>query len=148
TPRDAEKAEGEAGGRRLRLKDVPPREAAAGLVDGSPVRRAEAPGDQHEQSEEDEHADADADPRSLRRLTHPLQVRHQVADRLVVLALVERAWRDLLEAGEAMRRLGRIVLVLDLDEAGAPLPLQLPERVRHCDVGEGEVVPAGRPRVV
>src|SRR6188768_2979200 len=94
--------------RRLRLKDAPPREAAAGLVDGSPVRRVEAPGDQDDQAEEHEHANADANARSLRRLAHPLQVRDQVADRLIVLALVERAWRDLLEAGEAMRRLGRI----------------------------------------
>src|SRR6476646_10534429 len=93
-----ERRKAKRAGRRLRLKDVPPREAAAGLVDGSPVRRAEAPGDQHEQAEEDEHADADANARSLRRLAHPLQVGDEVADRLIVLALVERARRDLIEA--------------------------------------------------
>ncbi len=46
---------------------------------------------------------------------------------------------------EAMLDLRRVVRVLLLDELGRALALQLPQHVRHADVGEGQVVPAGRP---
>ena len=74
--------------------------AKVGLGDVLPVGGIEPPGEHDQQAQEQQHADADADPRALRRLAHPLQVGHQVADGFLVFEFVQRARRHLLEALE------------------------------------------------
>ncbi len=79
----------------------------------------------------------------LRGFAHPLHEGHQVRNGGVVFGLAQAAGADRLETIEHLDRLAGVVRVGPLHVDGALLALQLPQRVRHRDVGKHHVVPTG-----
>src|SRR5256885_606309 len=85
------------------------------LFDVFPERGVEAPCNEDEDRQEKQHAHANADAAVLCRLTHPLQVVHQIANCLIVLHWAHGAGRDLLPP---LENLGLHAVLLGFFEDG------------------------------
>ena len=124
-----------------------------------------------QQAEQQQHVDADLPAFEARRLGHVVHVIDEIGDRLVVFDRRQRA-------GAGLQRLHHVALTAlpSLDSCVTSsiwatdfaaisaavaacsdsnsssyellLAVQLPQHVRHADVGKHQIVPAGRPRRV
>jgi hypothetical protein len=103
------------------------------LMDVFPVLAFQRVGKDKEDCKENQHDHAQLLAELAHRLAHVLQEGHQVADHCVVFLRLHLA------------RLGQRQLVVGAHHL---LALQFPEHVRHADVFEDHVVPAGRAALV
>src|SRR5450830_172613 len=118
------------------------------LLDFFPEGGVQAPCQHQEATKEQQNPDAEALTRILRGFTHPLQVSDQISDRNVVFDSSHLAWFQLFEADKLVNGLAFFVRIFLFGILWSANTLQFPQHVRHADVRENHVIPAGWAAVV